>query len=206
MITADRFVANKSLDFDGWVAARQSGVTATEVANAATPAGFRNTLEALAEPEEIVDNPYLKFGRDTEIPVMLWLKDRYGLMPNEWLIRGEANDLELATPDGLSLDHNVIAEVKTTGKDWPAPPIRYRRQVQWQLLVTGAEYCQFAWMLRVEANDGSFQPGWIEPKVLLIERDENMIAELQSVADRLWQAKEDILAGNEWRDKWLGSI
>jgi len=95
------------------------------------------------------------------------------------LIAGEYPK-HLATPDGLSSDHRVIAEVKTTGKDWGVVeklPLKYARQVQWQLHVTGAEFAVVAWLLRVE-EDGAFVPGWWKPKVGVMERDREMIANL----------------------------
>lgn len=189
MLTSNRFKANKAIDFDGWAEARLQGITATEVANAATPAGFRDTVANYTNPEETVDNPYLEFGRKTEHPVALWLKDEFGVMPNEWLISAE-NERHLATPDGISLDHSVISEIKTTGKDFGDKiPIRYRRQVQWQLYVTGAEYCVFAWMLRVETRDGVMVPGWMEPKTMTILPSADDIQDLIEVADRLWPLK-----------------
>jgi hypothetical protein len=94
----------------------------------------------------------------------------------------------MATPDGLSKDHKTIVEVKTTGKDfveWGKVPIQYRRQVQWQLYVTGATQCLFAWQLRVTNNDGLFVPGWLEPKAVIVQRDEEMITQLVSVSEKL---------------------
>jgi predicted phage-related endonuclease len=187
LIEADRFVANKAMDFEGWLEARLHGVTATQVAKAATPAGYREVLAGLLNPVSIDDNDYMRFGREQEGPIGMWVKDFSGVMPNEWLIAHDTNRHHLATPDGISLSHDTISEVKTTGKDWlPVQiPIAYRRQVQWQLHVTGTDRCVFAWMLRVEVN-GVFQPGWFEPKWMSIRRDPNMILELSAVADKLW--------------------
>ena len=109
-------------------------------------------------------------------------------MPNDWLIRHYGDRLALATPDGISLSHNRISEVKTTGKDWGSVdkiPIAYKRQVQWQLYVTGADECVFAWMLRAEV-DGRMVPGWFEPKSDIIGRDEVMITDLKLAATMLW--------------------
>lgn len=187
MISHDRFLANKAISREGWLEARQGGITSTAVANAATPSGYRNMLQELRDPVPIDDNAYMKFGRDQEGPISIWVKDWFGIMPNEWLISHADNHTHLATPDGLSLDHSLISEIKTTGKDWSEDkiPIAYRRQVQWQLYVTGAERCLFAWMLRVESV-GEFVPGWMEPKFLWMERDENMISELSEVANKLY--------------------
>jgi hypothetical protein len=111
-------------------------------------------------------------------------------MPNDWLIAG-SYPKHLATPDGLSSDHRVIAEVKTTGKDWGVVeklPLKYARQIQWQLHVTGAEFCVVAWLLRDVSEDGEFIPAWFMPKVGVVERDREMISKLVDVAGRLLDA------------------
>ena len=175
---------------DEWYKARQHGVSATTVAKAASgPAGYDAELQNALFPEEneIVDNAYMKFGRDWEQWIVEALPDEYHIEHNDWLICGE-NDYRwhLATPDGLSPNWVTIAEVKTTGKDWDgnAIPIQYRRQVQWQLHVTGAEQCVFAWLLRAQADNGDMVPSWLEPKWVIMNRDEKMIFELIDVAQR----------------------
>lgn len=187
MIGHDRFLANKAISFDDWIEARESGITATQVAKASTPAGYKETRESLLDPQPIPDNEYMRFGRDQEGPISIWVKDWFGVMPNEWLIAHSDYRHHLATPDGLSLDHSLISEIKTTGKDWDEDkiPIAYRRQVQWQLHVTGAERCLFAWMLRVDSM-GEFVPGWMEPKFTWMDRDDEMIESLSVVANKLW--------------------
>lgn len=195
LLKPELFIANKALDFEGWLEARKLGITATQVAKASTPAGFKEALADLTETRETIDNAYMAFGREQEVGISLWVKERYGIFPNEWLIRQNSHKpnpspMLLATPDGLSLDHSAISEIKTTGKDWGsnAIPIQYRRQVQWQLFVTGADVCLFAWLLRAEVN-GRMVPAWYEPKVTEIKPDEKIISELSAVAVRLWEAK-----------------
>jgi predicted phage-related endonuclease len=188
MMRADQFVVSKRDFPEGWVRCRRDGVTATQVAKAATPAGFETSVRDHLEEYVEMDNPYMKFGRDMEPVVARMLHQEFGVMPNDWLLRHESVGHHLATPDGLSLDHSVIAEIKTTGKDFEhvSIPIQYRRQVQWQLHVTGAERCLFAWMLRVEV-DGMYAPAWWAPKHEWLERDEEMIGTLIGVADELWE-------------------
>jgi len=89
---------------------------------------------------------------------------------------------------GLSSTHDLIAEVKTTGKDWGEwrfVPGHYQRQVQWQLYVTGAASCVFGWMLR-ESKDGQMIPAWPGPKFVIVERDEALILRLIEVAHDLY--------------------
>ena len=193
MLRPDRFVASKSVHAGRWLQARREGVTATQVAKAAAgPGGFEQAVEDYRADFVEQDNPYMAFGRAWEGPISMHLKDDFGVMPNDWLISSAVSDHYMATPDGLTLGYNAISEVKTTGKDWDPKriPVQYRRQVQWQLFVTDAEFCYFAWMLR-EERDGAFVPGWFEPKVITIERDEDMIASLVKVADELWERVND---------------
>jgi predicted phage-related endonuclease len=193
MLSPDQFVASKSVNSERWLSARREGVTATQVAKAASgPGGFEQAVEDYRADFVENDNPYMAFGRAWEGPISMFLKDNYGVMPNDWLISSPVSDHYLCTPDGLTLDHDAISEVKTTGKDWnPVKiPLQYRRQVQWQLFVTGAEFCYFAWLLR-EERDGAFMPAWFEPKVITIDRDEEMISELVMVANRLWERVND---------------
>lgn len=192
MLDPEQFVANKALDFDGWVEARMAGVTATQVAKASTPAGYAEAVDEVLRPPEPFDNPYMEFGREQEGRIGLWVKERFGVFPNEWLIVNAAPVVKdgpqlLATPDGLSLDHSIISEVKTTGKDWDGSvvPIQYRRQIQWQLHVTGADHCVLAWLLRAEV-DGRMVPAWFEPKTMIVERNNDMILELVATSKRLW--------------------
>ena len=194
MIEPGRFVASKSVSAERWLSARLEGVTATQVARAASgPGGFEQAVEDYRADFVEQDNPFMAFGRAWEGPISMHLKDRFEIMPNDWLIRNDKNRHHLATPDRLNFNHDVISEIKTTGKDWNPEriPVQYRRQVQWQLHVTGAVVCFFAWMLR-EERDGAFLPAWFEPKVIQIEPDEEMIASLVKVADNLWERVNDV--------------
>ena len=177
MISAERFLASKSLDEQGWLDARRLGLSATTMAQAMTPSGLRDVLANWDNPTPVVVNAYMQFGLDSEAWLSLWTKEQTGVMPNDWLIRHDENVNAIATPDGLSLDHETISEIKTTGKDWGSVekiPVQYQRQVHWQLYVTGASSCVFVWLLR-EENDGVMVPAWLEPKYGVIERNNDII-------------------------------
>jgi hypothetical protein len=60
------------------------------------------------------------------------------------------------------------------------------RQIQWQLYVTGADHCLFAWWLREESPNG-FIPAWLEPKTLIVQPDEEHIKSLMITAEQLWE-------------------
>lgn len=194
MIEIERFIASSSQSRQGWLDARELGVTATTVARSATPKGFENETVHRAPSEVIEGNAYIDFGVQMEPVIAQQLKDDHKIMPNDWLISASPEHQKyMATPDGLSLDHLVISEIKTTGKDWGELkniPIHYRRQVQWQLFCTGASRCLFAWLLRQEV-DGVMVPAWFEPKTIWIERDEQEISKLIDVADRLLEWRKN---------------
>jgi hypothetical protein len=200
----ERMVARSQTD--EWYKARQYGVSATTVAKAASgPAGYDAELQNALFPEqnEVVDNAYMKFGRDWEQWIVENLPGGFEIKHNDWLIRGDDDyRWHLATPDGLNANWSVIAEVKTTGKDWEgsAIPIQYRRQVQWQMHVTGAKQCIFGWLLRATADNGEFVPAWLEPKWVVILRDEEMIEQLIDVAQRF------ITDFNNYKEMHNGSL
>lgn len=191
MIYPDQFVASKHLNEQAWLEARKTGVTATQVAKAASGAGGFDQMVSEYRSEFVEqDNPYMRFGREWEGPIAMTLKERHGILPNDWLIRNRHVEHHMATPDGLSVDHSMISEIKTTGTEWKKIPAQYIRQVQWQLYVTGADTCVFAWMLRDEF-DGVFIPAWFEPEIELIHRDDGLIEKLVKVADKLWERVND---------------
>lgn len=198
MITADRFLAAKHESEENWLAARRAGVTATAVAEVAARRDRAAAIDAWLNPQPFEQNDYMRFGTQAEPEIMRHAHTEFGILPVDWVIAAEANRSHRATPDGLSLDHTMIAECKAPGDPWDAAltkptgiPIRYRRQVQFQLHVTGAQRCLFLWNQRVP--DGPwFRLAWFEPRTVWIDRDEEMQAELVAVADEMLAAREEV--------------
>ena len=62
-------------------------------------------------------------------------------------------------------------------------PLNYLRQIQWQLFVTGAEQCVFAYELRMEGPEG-FVPGF-DVECQVVERNEDMISKLVETAQKV---------------------
>lgn len=186
MIAVERFIAS-SQTRDLWLAARDLGVTATQVSRASTPAGMKEVLAQIENPTPVEANAYMSWGTEREAHIAHVVKERYGIMPNDWLIcaDGAGNEWQMATPDGLDWhnDHKIIAEYKTSSKNLDKVPANYQRQVQWQLYVTGAEKCLFAYELRLEGPEG-FVPGF-DVECQWIERNEEMISELIETAQKV---------------------
>lgn len=184
VIAAERFLC-RSTDRDLWLSTRGMGVTATMVARAATPAGFEKVADEIRHPVDVQPNAVMAWGSYREAEIMRRVKLEFGIMPNDWLIAKDSglSRWMMATPDGLSLDHSLVAEVKTSGKPLDKIPAHYYRQCQWQLWVTDAERCLFAYELRLDGPDG-FVPG-LDIVAQWVDRDEKVISELVSVAERL---------------------
>lgn len=184
MISTDRFIVRSS-ERDLWLAARSRGVTATMVAKAFTAAGMRDVVAQFEDPKPVIVNAYMQWGNDREPHIASVVKDRFGIMPNDWLISYDSGlrSWQMATPDGLSLDHKWIGEYKTTGKPLDTIPANYMRQMQWQLYVTNAERCLFAYELRIENGDNFF-PG-MDVECQWVDRDEKLIKQLINVAEQL---------------------
>ena len=205
MIEADRFLVRSS-DREAWLWHRSQGVTATMVARAFTLAGFAEVVAQIENPEEVTPNAYMEWGNLREPYIADVVKERYGVMPNEWVIskggKLSPDRWQMATPDGLSLDHKMIGEYKTSGKPLDKIPAHYMRQVQWQLYVTDAESCVFAYELRLDAP-GGFAPGF-DIECQIVERDEKLIKELVAVAEKVqqinvyksWDQREELENGS----------
>lgn len=204
VIEVDRFLVRSS-DREAWLWHRSQGVSATMVAHACTPAGFAEVVAQMENPVEVTSNAFMEWGNQREPYIADVVKERYGVMPNEWVIskggKLSPDRWMMATPDGLSLDHKMIGEYKTSGKPLDKIPLRYMRQVQWQLFVTGAEQCVFAYELRVDAP-GGFAPGF-DVECQVVDRDEKLMKELVAVAEKVqqinvyksWDEREEIENG-----------
>jgi len=184
VIAVERCIAS-SQTRDLWLAARDRGVTATQVAKASTPAGMKEVLAQIENPTSVEVLPVMQWGTDREAHIAHVVKERYGIMPNDWLLcaDGAGNEWQLATPDGLSLDHTLIGEYKTSGKPLDVIPLNYLRQIQWQLHVSGAEKCLFAYELRLEGPEG-FVPGF-DVECQWVERNEDIISKLIETAQKV---------------------
>jgi hypothetical protein len=188
VIAPDRFLV-RSTDREAWLWHRSQGVTATMVARAFTPAGFTEVVAQMESDVEVTPNAYMDWGNEREPYIAEVVKERYGIMPNDWVIskggKLSADRWQMATPDGLSLDHTVIGEYKTTGKPLDKISALYMRQVQWQMWVTDAVSCVFAYELRLDAP-GGFAPGF-DVVTQVVERDDKLIKELVAVAEKVQQ-------------------
>ena len=166
-----------SLDREAWTRARANRIGASDAGVFAkltsAPGYARSKLN-----NHFTGNAYTDHGNRRESFI---LRAR-GFDRNTLLVHSENNKRHVATPDGIRTDNGalILAEAKTTNKPFKTIPPKYLRQVAWQQYVLGAEQTEFIW----EVHEG-FIPTELDPLSLTIPRNEPMIADLITIADRV---------------------
>lgn len=178
-----RIVADSS-DRVAWLRARARGITATDVAGLTSERSIARAADAkLGAGPRFGGNAYTDHGRRREPEIAGWVAATHGIRPSSALFRAESEHRHLATPDGVVQDDGgriLLAEIKTTNKNWRTIPRTYLRQVWWQQHVLGAERTLFVW----EQHD-DFRPVDDEPRCVWIDRDDREIHQLVRLATRL---------------------
>ena len=175
-----------------WLEARRKYVTATEVAQLVRRGQdywdeLREIKAGQRTAPDISNLPAVRHGREREALIAPYVQSlEEGMVPNDDLY--VRNGRYAATPDLVG--DGIVGEIKTikdtrlaklqTAKGWPTG--QYYDQVQWQLFVTGAIACIFAWE-PYEDWDGELVPREDMREHITIHRDEERIKALQEVAD-----------------------
>ncbi|MGF3055646.1 YqaJ viral recombinase family protein [Microbacterium sp. YY-01] len=183
-------------DREAWLAERRAGITATEV---------RDLYHGKIRQQDLID---LKLGRKTDTftgnAYTTWGTVREPVIAEQ--LRGEGfesesrvfhhpdNSRHLASPDGIQVTWDEalwVLEIKTAGYDLPPGSKAldekgYVAQVQWVMWVIGAVKCRFV------VEERHPEQGAVEGELPFvagplhrhwIERDDQLIAELITVAD-----------------------
>ncbi|WP_460573540.1 YqaJ viral recombinase family protein [Humibacter soli] len=182
LLPHERRILAHSSDRVAWLRARSRGITATDVAKLSTPASIMAAARQKVHGTGFTGNVYTEHGKAREPKIAAWMTREYGIDPSDALFHAARDLRHLATPDGLALRPDgrlELAEIKTTNKPWRSIPRHYLRQVWWQQYVLGAERTLFVW----ERHDGFVPVG--DPECRWIDRDENEIASLLSLATQL---------------------
>ncbi|MGO2684101.1 MAG: YqaJ viral recombinase family protein [Microbacterium sp.] len=178
-----RIIAD-SRDRVAWLRARARGITATDVAGLSSDRSIIRAADSkLGNGARFGGNAYTDHGRRREPEIAAWVAATHGIRPSSALFRAEIEQRHLATPDGIVQDAGgriLLAEIKTTNKNWRTIPRTYLRQVWWQQHVLGAERTLFVW----EEHD-DFRPVDDEPRCVWIDRDDREIRQLVGLATRL---------------------
>jgi hypothetical protein len=176
----DRILCSSS-DRIAWLRARARGVTATDIARMTS----ERSIEAVALEKRgggpwFGGNAATMHGRVREPHIARWVDDHFSIAASSSLFHAEVDRRHLATPDGVSHDGRVLAEIKTTSKPFARIPRAYLRQMWWQQHVLGAERTLFVW----EQHDEYVPVG--PPRYQWVDRDDAEIATLCAAADRLF--------------------
>jgi hypothetical protein len=169
-----------STDRPAWLAARQGGVTATDVARLAR--GGAGTWAAVraekAGTARDFHNAAMQHGIDREGKILEFASAAFGLEPCGDLHAADDEPRFLATPDAISATE--IGEVKTTVHDWDVlsdAPGRYIDQMLWQMRVTGRRRGRLVF----EPHENGV-PVYPWPKHFVVEYDEARVAVLEQAA------------------------
>lgn len=165
-----------------WMRARARGITATDVAKLSTPHSIHSAAREKLNGSRFTGNAYTEHGKSREPEIASWVLREHGISPSQALFHAEADVRHLATPDGLALREQggvVLAEIKTTNKEWRTIPRSYLRQVWWQQYVLGAERTLMVW----ERHENFVPVG--DPECRWIDRDETEIRHLVALASQL---------------------
>ena len=165
-----------------WVRARSRGVTATDVARLSSERAVQSVLRDKLLGSGFSGNAFTDHGRAREPEIAKWVRTRHGILPSSTLFHAHGEPHHLATPDGVAVLGGavVLAEIKTTQHAWRSIPRSYLRQVWWQQYVLGAERTLVVW-----EQHRDFVPVDREPQCRWVDRDDNEIHMLVSLADRL---------------------
>lgn len=196
-------------DRPAWLQARRPVVTATEskVFLTGTPGAKRKIIaDKVSGASQGGVNKYAQWGNKREPAIVEWLGKRFGFTPSGYLYHAEENERHAATPDAESVDFDgniELGEVKTSRHDMEPGSEEFEKagymlQMQWQMYCTGAKRVLFVW--EQHDNDWSEWPNagpkplHPEPKSQWIERDEAIIKQLVTAANRWLKKLDEALA------------
>lgn len=165
-----------------WLRARTRGITASDVAKLSTPRSIDTVAWEKLHGSSFSGNAYTRHGNEREPEIAAWVLQEHRISPSQALFHAELDRRHLATPDGVAERASgqlELAEIKTTNKEWRSIPRSYLRQVWWQQYVLGAERTLMVW----ERHENFVPVG--DPECRWIDRDENEIARLVGLAERL---------------------
>jgi len=197
------------IDRPAWLAEREGGVTASEIAKLGsykTTAGRNRAMGTLAQEKLTGDqnfngNRYTNWGVEREPILEEWAEFAHGFTPESRIARSEHEPQHLASIDGWRVDPDGtlhLAEIKTTGEPLTREALvkkGYVDQTLWQMYVTDAVDALVMWEIREDDGNGWFVPG--ERGTILVKRDDARIAKLIEYATATLLVMMDYRAGED---------
>lgn len=180
------------IDRADWLAWRLAGVTATDIAQAAT--GIYGTLRTVVEekldPPDDQPTGAMQRGLDAETPITRAVEALTGLHAVNRQLQAEhpqrpewraTIDAELAaTPDGAPV---AVLELKTRNNRVTVPRLYYLCQVQWQMLVRGRPVALVARGDYTTLDDDT--ETLVGLRLHRVDADPDLQAQLVEIADRI---------------------
>lgn len=185
-------------DGDDWLNFRNAGIGSSDVSLLVDPKpSFDRTVGALwndrvgYEKFKFVSNIHTERGKRLEG----YVRDRCNaILGNNFqpvCVMNTAKPYLRASLDGYDPEHNSILEIKNPSdkvadkylKDWTGElevPFNYYLQIQYQLLVSGADYAYYSF----------YNERWADPYIKLVERNVELIADIEKRCGLFWGAVE----------------
>lgn len=171
-----------------WHEVRAKVVTATDLSRLANggPSVWATIKAEKAGHRTFFGNQFTEHGTRREPVIARWAADELGLQHNTNFLISDEDPRFGATPDLLSMDDSLVADIKTAkAPEWDEPPRNYIDQLQMQMSVTGA---QGSYLITEFHED--FVPTAMEPTVYVVDRDEARIAELIGIGEQFINMNE----------------
>jgi putative phage-type endonuclease len=178
----------------GWLAARLTGIGASEIASVLGESPWKSALELWGEKTgsiasaDLSGSEAVEWGHRLEPVILVAYAERSGraAAPSGELLRCEQHPWALVTLDGVTSDGEASwpLEIKAVGAargdEWAdGPPAHYRLQLQHQMLVTGAQRATIAALI------GGQKLVWAD-----VARDEQTIRRIVYHGERFWRLVE----------------
>ena len=189
---AEKFQLLPNSGREDWLEQRKHVITATDIARIAQGPGEARKVRAEKNGAPgFQGNRYTEWGLEREPEIQRYVTRRLapGAEPNDLLAISLVDERFAATPDMLIYGDDDefsgrIVEIKTTKTGW-APgghPQRYEDQIQWQLLVTGADECLLVWETYTDLGEMGFTPSF-SPASYAVKPDPRRQRELKELAE-----------------------
>lgn len=171
-------------DWDEWLRARSSSVTATDIARLASggPAVWATIRAEKQGHRSFHGNKYTEWGKAREPVIAQWAEPALNMLHNTTFYVRDGTK-HGATPDLITRDDSLVGDIKTAklpeSGEWTLPPQNYIDQCIWQMYVMGAEGAA----LVVEFHD-DFRPTSLEPRVYWVDYNEDRLDYLLDLAEQ----------------------
>lgn len=192
-MSAQVLISTSDLSHEQWLAHRRLGIGGSDVAPICGLSKYNSPmsvyLDKIGELAPLEDNPKMAAGRRLEPLIADWFAEETGLkvMKRNAILQHKKYPFMLANIDRWIAGKNAGLEIKNTSEymrdEWinEKVPVEYMLQCNHYMAVTGAD----RWYVAVLIGGWDFQ--W-----RLIERDEELIANLIKIEDGFWH--EHVLA------------